>query len=299
MGIYEELKFAVGENNIKRDESMSRHTTFRIGGSADFFVTPSDADSLAAVLQILKNSGTPYFIMGNGSNILVKDKGFRGAVIQIKNNFSSVKIDECTLIAGAGALLSSVAKNAANNGLTGMEFASGIPGTVGGAVYMNAGAYGGEIKDILKKITVLDGDKIKELSNDECFFGYRKSRLMEEEFIVLGAEFSLERGDKDIINAQMAEFNQRRIQKQPIEFPSAGSTFKRPLNGFAAKLIEDCGLKGFSVGQAQVSPKHSGFVVNNGGATASDVLSLMEYIEKTVFSKTGVMLEPEVRIIGE
>ncbi|MBQ7265710.1 MAG: UDP-N-acetylmuramate dehydrogenase [Firmicutes bacterium] len=299
MNIVEEYENILGSENVKIDEPMNRHTTFKIGGTADIFVSPDTPQHIAECIEVARKHKTPYYILGNGSNVLVKDKGFRGVIIHIGKNFDDVNIKDNIITARSGALLSKVAKLAAGASLTGMEFASGIPGTLGGAVCMNAGAYGGEIKDICESVMVLSGGKIKELSAEDCFFRYRGSRIMDEEMIVLEVKLKLEKGDEAQIKEKMAELNLKRNSKQPVEFPSAGSTFKRPAGYFAAALIEECGLKGLSVGQAQVSPKHSGFIVNNGGATASDVLGLIEEVKKVVRKKTGVLLEPEIRIIGD
>lgn len=299
MSIYDDLKIFVGEKNVLLNEPMSKHTTFRIGGNADYFVTPKNIEDVFAVLEYVKQCNIPYYVIGNGSNLLVKDNGFRGVIIQIYKNLSSVTVNDNTIIAQAGALLSSVAKTAMENSLTGMEGLSGIPGTVGGAVCMNAGAYGREIKDIVSESVVICHGSIEIIDNQSSNFSYRHSRIMDEEMIVLETKFVLEKGDKELIQAEMRNLMEQRNSKQPVELPSAGSTFKRPDGYFAAKLIDDSGLRGFSVGQAQVSPKHCGFVVNNGGATAKEVITLMNEVSHIVYKKFGVKLEPEIRIIGE
>ena len=297
--IIEVLKNAIGEENVIVNEPMSKHTTFRIGGNADIFVTPQSTEDIENVIKIAEETNTPYYIIGNGSNLLVKDNGISGIVIQIYKKYSDITIEGNEITVQSGALLSTVAKKAMENSLTGFEFASGIPGTIGGAVCMNAGAYGGEIKDVLISCKVLKNGKIVELNNEQAGFEYRNSRIMAEKMIVLEAVLKLEKGDKEEISSKMKELKSQRNTKQPVEFPSAGSTFKRPEGYFAAKLIDDSGLRGFSVGKAQVSPKHCGFVVNNGGATAQEVLELIDKVTEIVYDKFGVRLEPEVRIIGQ
>ena len=297
--IIEVLKNAIGEENVIENEPMSKHTTFRIGGNADIFVTPQSTEDIENVIRIAEKTNTPYYIIGNGSNLLVKDNGISGIVIQIYKKYSDITIEGNEITVQSGALLSTVAKKAMENSLTGFEFASGIPGTIGGAVCMNAGAYGGEIKDVLISCKVLKNGKIVELNNEQAGFEYRNSRIMAEKMIVLEAVLKLEKGDKEEISSKMKELNSQRNTKQPVEVPSAGSTFKRPEGYFAAKLIDDSGLRGFSVGKAQVSPKHCGFVVNNGGATAQEVLELIDKVTEIVYDKFGVRLEPEVRIIGQ
>lgn len=297
--IINRFKELLGENNVLLNEPMSAHTTFRIGGAADIFLTPDSTESVCKAVETARKSGMPYYIIGNGSNLLVKDNGFRGIIIQIYKNLSYINVEGNIITAGAGALLSAVARKALDNSLTGMECLSGIPGTVGGAVCMNAGAYGGEIKDVVVSSKAFINGNVETIDNAASEFGYRTSRIMREGMIVLETTFKLEKGNYDEIRAKMHELAQQRNSKQPVELPSAGSTFKRPEGYFAGKLIDDSGLRGYSVGQAQVSPKHCGFVVNNGGATAKEVLELIDHVQKTVYNKFGVMLEPEVRIIGE
>ena len=299
MNIVDDLIKIVGSENVCQNEPMSKHTTFRIGGNADFFVTPNTTESLEAVINYVKSNNIPYYVIGNGSNLLVKDSGFRGVIIQLYKKFANITVYDNVITAQAGALLSTVAKTALNNSLTGMECLSGIPGTIGGAVCMNAGAYGGEMKDIVVETKVIHNGKIETISNKASDFGYRKSKIMSENMIVVETILSLEKGNKEDIQSKMSELLTQRNSKQPVELPSAGSTFKRPEGYFAAKLIDDSGLRGYSVGKAQVSPKHCGFVVNNGGATANDVLTLMHNVSNIVEDKFGVKLEPEVRIIGE
>lgn len=299
MNIVDDLIKIVGSENVLQNEPMSKHTTFRIGGNADVFVTPNTTESLEAIISYVTNNNIPYYVIGNGSNLLVKDNGFRGVIIQLYKKFANIVVNDNVITAQAGALLSTVAKTALNNSLTGMECLSGIPGTIGGAVCMNAGAYGGEMKDIVVKTKVIHNGKIETISNNDSDFGYRKSKIMSENMIVVETVLSLKKGNKEEIQSKMSELLTQRNSKQPVELPSAGSTFKRPEGYFAAKLIDDSGLRGYSVGKAQVSPKHCGFVVNNGGATAKDVLTLMHNVSSVVEDNFGVKLEPEVRIIGE
>lgn len=290
----------LGSDNVKLQEPMSKHTTFRIGGPADFYLCPHSTKEVQQTVQICKEENLPYFILGNGSNLLVSDKGYRGVIIQLWKNFSDISVKDCCITAKAGALLSKVAAEALEEGLTGMEFASGIPGTIGGAVFMNAGAYGGEMKDIIKEVKVLDDQgEIRVLSNEEIKLGYRTSIVKEKGYTVLSAVLQLKKGDVSVIRETMEDLKNRRTSKQPLDMPSAGSTFKRPEGYFAGKLIMDSGLRGFSVGGAQVSEKHCGFVVNKGGATAEDVTALIREVQRRVKEKFGVELETEVRFLGE
>ena len=290
----------LGSDNVKLQEPMSKHTTFRIGGPADFYLCPHSTKEVQQTVQICKEENLPYFILGNGSNLLVSDKGYRGVIIQLWKNFSDISVKDCCITAKAGALLSKVAAEALEEGLTGMEFASGIPGTIGGAVFMNAGAYGGEMKDIIKEVKVLDDQgEVRVLSNEEMKLGYRTSIVKEKGYTVLSAVLQLKKGEVSVIRATMEDLKNRRTSKQPLDMPSAGSTFKRPEGYFAGKLIMDSGLRGFSVGGAQVSEKHCGFVVNKGGATAEDVTALIREVQRRVKEKFGVELETEVRFLGE
>lgn len=290
----------LGSDNVKLQEPMSKHTTFRIGGPADFYLCPHSTKEVQQTIQICKEENLPYFILGNGSNLLVSDKGYRGAIIRLWKNFSDISVKDCCITAKAGALLSKVAAEALEEGLTGMEFASGIPGTIGGAVFMNAGAYGGEMKDIIKEVKVLDEQgQVRVLSNEEMKLGYRTSIVKEKGYTVLSAVLQLKKGDVSVIRETMEDLKNRRTSKQPLDMPSAGSTFKRPEGYFAGKLIMDSGLRGFSVGGAQVSEKHCGFVVNKGGATAEDVTALIREVQRRVKEKFGVELETEVRFLGE
>ena len=290
----------LGSENVKLQEPMSKHTTFRIGGPADFYLCPHSTKEVQQAVQICKEENLPYFILGNGSNLLVSDKGYRGVIIQLWKNFSDISVKGCCITAKAGALLSKVAAEALEAGLTGMEFASGIPGTIGGAVFMNAGAYGGEMKDIIKEVKVLDDQgEVRVLSNEEMKLGYRTSIVKEKGYTVLSAVLELKKGEPSVIRETMEDLKNRRTSKQPLDMPSAGSTFKRPEGYFAGKLIMDSGLRGFSVGGAQVSEKHCGFVVNKGGATAEDVTVLIREVQRRVKEKFGVELETEVRFLGE
>lgn len=290
----------LGKERVLFDEPMSNHTTFRIGGPADIFTMPEDKQQIADVVKLCKNEQIPFFVLGNGSNLLVSDKGYRGVIIQMDRNMSEITVEGKQIRACAGALLSSVAVAAKNASLTGFEFAGGIPGTLGGAVVMNAGAYGGEMKDVLKEAVVLTGEgEILAIPVEELEMGYRTSIIKTSGYLVLEAVISLEEGDQEEIRSRMKELSDRRTEKQPLDFPSAGSTFKRPEGYFAGKLIMDSGLRGCRIGGAQVSEKHCGFVINAGGATAKDVRALMDHVIHTVHEKFGVTLEPEVKFLGE
>lgn len=291
----------IDEEYIIENVPMAEHTSFKAGGNADMMVIPQNVDELKYVLQTLADSDYPYMILGNGSNILVKDGGYRGVMVKMGSGFDYVNVDGCRVECGAASLLSVAAKAAANAGLTGFEFASGIPGSIGGAVFMNAGAYDGEMKFVLEKARIIskDGKEDKYMTAEELDMGYRHTVLHESGEIVVEAVLKLEEGNIDEIKAKIADLTAKRNSKQPVAFPSAGSFFKRPTGYFAGKLVQDAGLKGLTVGGAQVSELHSGFVINIGGATATDILQLMEIVQQTVMDKFGVMLEPEVRIIGE
>lgn len=290
----------LGSDNVRLHEPMKKHTTFRIGGPADYYLCPHSTEELQKILQICRENKLEFFILGNGSNLLVSDKGYRGVVIQLWKNFSDIETEDNTITVKAGALLSKVAAEALEESLTGMEFASGIPGTMGGAVMMNAGAYGGEMKDIIREVTVLTREgELLTLSKEEMNFGYRTSVVKEKGYVVISAELQLRKGDREEIRKVMDELKERRVTKQPLDMPSAGSTFKRPEGYFAGKLIMDAGLRGFSVGGAQIAEKHCGFVVNKGDATAADVLGLIGEVQKRVQEKFGVALEPEVKFLGE
>lgn len=290
----------LGEERVFTGEAMSRHTTFKIGGPADYFLMPDKDTDVGRIVKICKESAIPYFILGNGSNLLVGDGGYRGAVIQIYKNMSAVNVEGTEITVQAGALLSSVAAAAKNAALTGFEFAGGIPGTMGGAVVMNAGAYGGEMKDVLTEVTVMDEEgEIVTLPADKLELGYRTSIIKTAGYIVLEAKLQLKEGNPEVIRETMKDLTIRRTTKQPLEYPSAGSTFKRPEGYFAGKLIMDSGLAGYQVGGAQVSEKHCGFVINAGGATARDVRTLMDNVRDIVYKKYGVTLEPEVKFLGD
>ena len=290
----------LGEERVFTGEAMSRHTTFKIGGPADYFLMPDKDTDVGRIVKICKESAIPYFILGNGSNLLVGDGGYRGAVIQIYKNMSAVTVEGTEITVQAGALLSSVAAAAKNAALTGFEFAGGIPGTMGGAVVMNAGAYGGEMKDVLTEVTVMDEEgEIVTLPADKLELGYRTSIIKTAGYIVLEAKLLLKEGNPEVIRETMKDLTIRRTTKQPLEYLSAGSTFKRPEGYFAGKLIMDSGLAGYQVGGAQVSEKHCGFVINAGGATARDVRTLMDNVRDIVYKKYGVTLEPEVKFLGD
>ncbi len=286
--------------NVKFGEEMKNHTTFKIGGPADAFVSAESAEEIRAVRGFCRENGVPCLIMGNGSNMLVSDKGIRGVVLRVGNAMSDCRADGETVYAEAGILMSALAKRILEASLTGFEFASGIPGTLGGGIYMNAGAYGGELKDIIEEVTYIDeNNEIKTAKNAELGFGYRRSMFETGNYVILSCKMKLKRGNRNEIKALMAEYAQRRNDKQPISMPSAGSTFKRPEGYFAGKLIQDAGLMGYTAGGARVSEKHAGFVVNKGGASAKDVLDVIEHVQKTVEEKFGVRLEPEVKFVGE
>ncbi|HKM33353.1 MAG TPA: UDP-N-acetylmuramate dehydrogenase [Lachnospiraceae bacterium] len=297
--VKEALQKFIPLENISYMEPMNEHTTFRVGGNADCFIKMTDSSPLPALLGYLNRVEIPYFIMGNGSNVLVSDQGYAGIIIQFADGFSDIRVEGCRLYAKAGAFLSKVAIIAREHGLTGLEFAAGIPGTVGGGVVMNAGAYDGEMKLVVESVTVLDreGNEL-ELSNDTMEFGYRTSAIKNNPFIVTECCFLLKEGDKSTIAAKMEDFQNRRKEKQPLEYPSAGSTFKRPEGHFAGKLIMDAGLRGTRIGGAQVSEKHSGFIINTGNATASDLSRLIAYVQEEVYNQFSVRLEPEVIYLG-
>lgn len=296
----EKLNQIVGNEHVLVDEPMKKHITFRVGGPADYYVSPTEVSQIAEVMQLCKEEQVPYFVLGNGSNLLVSDQGYRGVVIQIYKNMNQIHIDGCRIKAQAGILLSQIAKKALEAGLTGFEFASGIPGTLGGAAVMNAGAYGGEMKDVLVSVTVLTTEgEICTLKAEELALGYRTSIIKEKGYIVLEAELELQNGDKEQIQKRMDELKVQRVTKQPLEYPSAGSTFKRPTGYFAGKLIQDAGLRGYRVGDAQVAEKHCGFVINRGEATASDIVQLIKDVQKEVYEEFQVELETEVKFLGE
>ena len=297
--IYETLCGICGAAHVLVREPMSRHTTFRTGGPADLLVQP-EAEQIAPILEVCRNEEIPWTVIGNGSNLLVGDGGIRGVVLEIGKQMSDIVIEGTMITAAAGAMLSSIASRAAAAELTGMEFASGIPGSLGGAVVMNAGAYGGEMKDILQKVTVLTPDgTVQTLSVEELELSYRHSIIPEKGYLVISAILELQPGNADEIQSIMDDLKEKRVSKQPLEYPSAGSTFKRPEGYFAGKLIQDAGLRGFRVGGAQVSEKHCGFIINRDQATSTDICQLMQQVSEIVYEKFGVRLEPEVKKIGE
>ena len=281
-------------------EPMSRHTSFKIGGPAELLVMPEDAGQAAGVLSVCRLEGVPCFVMGKGSNLLVGDGGIDGVVLKLANGFDRVNVQtDGTVTADSGVSLARLASRAQEAGLTGLEFAHGIPGSLGGAVFMNAGAYGGEMKDVVTSMDVLTGDgSVETLTGEEMAFGYRSSVIQQTGGIVIKVRLTLSNGEPDAVLGKMRDLDARRKAKQPLEFPSAGSTFKRPPGYFAGKLVMDSGLAGFAVGGAQVSPKHCGFIVYTGGAAARDVLAVIEHVKRVVMNKFGVVLEPEVKLVG-
>ena len=288
-----------GKDNVRINEPMKNHTTFKIGGPAQYYVTPESVTQIQEVVSLCKDKNIPLHVIGNGSNILVGDDGVDGVVLALFNTFSDYEIKDNVITAQAGMSLIKMAVIALREGLTGLEFASGIPGSVGGAVYMNAGAYDGQMKDVVTSVTVLDeAGNIRILGRDELDMGYRTSAVAKHNMIVLQVIIELKTGDKEQIKDRMNQLSELRKQKQPLEYPSAGSTFKRPEGYFAGKLIADAGLKGYSIGGAAVSEKHAGFVVNMGGATAKDVVELTDYIKKRIIEQFGVTLELEIKKIG-
>ncbi|CEP82055.1 UDP-N-acetylmuramate dehydrogenase [Paraclostridium sordellii] len=298
--IYKNLLNILDKEGIYLNEPMKNHISFKVGGPADFLLKPKTEDEIKRLIEFLKNENIPYIVIGNGSNLLVKDGGIRGVVIKIADNFNNFEIEDTKVVAQSGALLSFMGKAILNKSLAGFEFAAGIPGTLGGAIAMNAGAYGGEMKDIVKSVRLMDSKgNIIELSNKEMEFEYRRSLISKSDYIVLSAIMELKEGNFDEIKGYMKELTKSRVTKQPLNLPSAGSTFKRPKGNFAAKLIEDSGLKGLTLGGARVSEKHSGFVVNIGDAKAKDIIELINVVKSTVYSKFGVMLEEEVKILGD
>lgn len=294
-----ELQNVMGGSGIFMEEPMKKHTTFRVGGPADVLVQP-DETALAAILALCRQYHVSYSFIGNGSNLLVGDKGIRGVVIEMTDPMGNIEVDGTKITAQAGAMLSKIANTAASNGLGGMEFAAGIPGSVGGAVVMNAGAYGGEMKDIIERVYVLDENGAQlELDRDALDLGYRHSCIPEKKYIVTKVVLELVPRNEAEIRSEMKELNEKRAEKQPLQYPSAGSTFKRPEGYFVGKLIMDAGLRGYQVGGAQVSEKHCGFVINKGDATAADICQLMRDVSDKVQAQFGVVLEPEVKMIGE
>ena len=305
--LYSTFVNITGEDNVLVDEPMSLHTTFRVGGPADFFLMPKSAEEAVLLIEACRNSGCPFFVCGNGSNLLVSDKGIRGAVIRIGKQMGRIGTEDNEITAEAGASLAAIAQAALAAGLAGFEFAAGLPGTLGGACVMNAGAYGGEMKQVLTSVRAISltgsaesaAETIVEIPAGELGLGYRTSCLQKNGMIVVSARMRLREGDPEEITALMDDLRARRLDKQPLDLPSAGSTFKRPEGHFAGKLIMDAGLRGYRVGGASVSEKHCGFVVNDGGATAEDILTLIDEVRERVFREFGVTLEPEVKFVGE
>jgi len=298
--VYEYIRANVPEEDILTEEPMSRHTTFRIGGEAACFIRISSEEQLRKLIPYFENVGIEYFVLGKGSNLLVGDKGYPGVILQISDACQQIEAEGNRLQVQAGAALSKVALFAMERGLEGLEFAAGIPGTVGGGVVMNAGAYGGEMKQVVESVRVLSSEgEILTLDNDTMEFGYRTSIIRNRNFIVLSVTFRLREGNREEIRARIEDFQKRRIEKQPLNYPSAGSTFKRPEGYFAGKLIMDAGLRGFQIGDARVSDKHCGFVVNVGKATARDVTDVIEEVQEKVRERFGVSLEREVIYLGK
>lgn len=299
--IIKKLSKEIASDRIIENADMSQYTSFKAGGKADLLVEPANEGQLIHALNVLRQEKANYMVLGNGSNVLVKDGGYRGVIVRIGTSLSKIDIEDETLTCGAGALLSVVARVALNEELTGFEFASGIPGSIGGAVFMNAGAYGGEMKHIVESARIFEVKTgvIKEVTVDELDLSYRHSAIQATGDVVLSVQIRLQKGEREAISAQMKELREKRNTKQPVQYPSAGSFFKRPEGYFAGKLVQDAGLKGVSVGGAQVSELHSGFVINTGNATATDICQLMVLVQNTVYDKFGVKMEPEVRIIGE
>ena len=293
------LQKLVGTEQVWAQEPMKKHTTFRVGGCARYLVEPGDVQQLSAVVNACREQKVPYYVVGNGSNLLVSDAGYNGVIIHLFKNMSEIRTEGNHMILQAGALLARAARTACREGLSGLEFASGIPGTVGGALVMNAGAYGGEMKDLVSRVTVLTSEgEPREYTKEQMAFGYRRSRLTEEAGIVLETEFTLHPGRTEEIQARMEELKEKRVLKQPLEYASAGSTFKRPEGHFAGKLIEDAGLRGFRIGDAQVSEKHCGFVINRGNASASEIAEVIRQVQDRVYAHSGVRLQTEVKFLG-
>mgnify|MGYP002510904153 FL=1 len=293
------LQKLVGTEQVWAQEPMKKHTTFRVGGCARYLVEPGDVQQLSAVVNACREQKVPYYVVGNGSNLLVSDAGYNGVIIHLFKNMSEIRTEGNHMILQAGALLARAARTACREGLSGLEFASGIPGTVGGALVMNAGAYGGEMKDVVSRVTVLTSEgEPREYTKEQMAFGYRRSRLTEEAGIVGETEFTLHAGRTEEIQARMEELKEKRVLKQPLEYASAGSTFKRPEGHFAGKLIEDAGLRGFRIGDAQVSEKHCGFVINRGNASASEIAEVIRQVQDRVYAHSGVRLQTEVKFLG-
>lgn len=300
MNKYDKLEEIVGKDKVKYNEKMSKYTTMRVGGPCDCIVFPDEISKIKEVIDFCKNENITFFVIGNGSNLLVKDEGIHGVVIKLGHRFGKIELDGEYILAYAGATMPTLSQLAKKNSLKGLEFACGIPGTIGGGVKMNAGAYGSQISDILYEVTYMDEkEKIKTIKNKDCSFGYRKSIFtINPNYVILSAKFKLERGNIDEIENKMKENSLARKAKQPLEYPNFGSVFKRPEGYFVGKLVDDAGLRGYKIGGAQVSTKHTGFIVNVDNATCKDVLDLIGYVQTTVYNKFNVELIPEVIIIG-
>ncbi len=297
---YQALSEIMQGDQLLREESMKKHTSFRIGGLVDLMILPREVGQIQNAIDILVENQVPFMVMGNGSNLLVRDNGIRGAIIKIADTLSNAEVKGKIIQAQAGILLSSLSRLALKSSLTGLEFASGIPGTLGGAVTMNAGAYGGEMKDVIKAVSILDEyGKVELLDSEQLDLGYRTSIIQNTKKIVLEVVMELKKGDYETSYSLIKDLTKRRQEKQPLTYPSAGSAFKRPVGYYAGKLIQDCGLKGMRVGDAQISEKHSGFIINLGNATANDVIQLIDQVKSRVNEMEGVDLQPEVRIVGE
>lgn len=300
MNKYDKLEEIVGKDKVKYNEKMSKYTTMRVGGPCDCIVFPDEISKIKEVIDFCKNENITFFVIGNGSNLLVKDEGIHGVVIKLGHRFGKIELDGEYILAYAGATMPTLSQLAKKNSLKGLEFACGIPGTIGGGVKMNAGAYGSQISDILYEVTYMDEkEEIKTIKNKDCSFGYRKSIFtINSNYVILSAKFKLERGNIDEIENKMKENSLARKAKQPLEYPNFGSVFKRPEGYFVGKLVDDAGLRGYKIGGAQVSTKHTGFIVNVDNATCKDVLDLIGYVQTTVYNKFNVKLTPEVIIIG-
>lgn len=300
MNKYDKIEEIVGKDKIKYNEKMSKYTTMKVGGPCDCIVFPDEISKIKEVIDFCKNENITFFVIGNGSNLLVKDEGIHGVVIKLGHRFGKIEIDGEYILAYAGATMPALSQLAKKNSLKGLEFACGIPGTIGGGVKMNAGAYGSQISDILYEVTYMDEkEEIKTIKNKECSFGYRKSIFtINPNYVILSAKFKLEKGNIDEIENKMRENSLARKTKQPLEYPNFGSVFKRPEGYFVGKLVDDAGLRGYKIGGAQVSTKHTGFIVNVDNATCKDVLDLIGYVQTTVYNKFNVKLTPEVIIIG-
>jgi UDP-N-acetylmuramate dehydrogenase len=298
--LYQRLIHEIPQGAIFQNESMKKHTSFRIGGPADILLIPSAVKEIQYAIQLCMDMDIPYLIMGNGSNLLVRDKGIRGLVIKISEGYKEIKVEGTRIHAQAGILLSSLSRVSIQSSLTGLEFCSGIPGTLGGAVAMNAGAYGGEMKDVVSSVTVLDeNNQIKRIDHGDLEFGYRSSVIQKRGYVVLEVDMELKPGDMETSKQIVEDLTRRRREKQPISYPSAGSAFKRPVGYYAGKLIQDSGLKGMRIGDAQISELHAGFIINLGNATATDVITLIELVKDKIKMNYGVEMHPEIKIVGE